>query len=104
MKKKTMSEHYGDDPKFSLIRENETVHIPSVYDLELKTPEFFIFLGIAREQNCTVVFDYEGWTVSPEEKDVFMEMKITIYLALAEHPEMVKDYLNYLLRKQEAIL
>lgn len=45
--------------------ENGTMHIDSVFRFEKNPEDLPAFLWIAKEKNCTIVFENEGYTFKP---------------------------------------
>ena len=104
VEKPSIRERYKDVSHFDLIVENGTTHIDSVFMFKSPT-DLFPFLGACRAMNSTVVFKNEDIIVSPEKLDAFGEcarnLELSIYCTIAEHPEIVKQYLSYLMMEME---
>lgn len=71
-----------------------TAHIPSIF--MFKGPaELFSFLWDARDNECIVVFDNEGITVTPN-KNLGQTALVSLYAMVAADPKIVHDYMKYL--------
>lgn len=100
MKKSERYEHYKDVPHFDLIKENETIILPSIFDFKGGCSEIFSFLAGCKAYNCTVVFENEDITVPPE-TDIPVTMKLSIYAMLAENSKPFDDYIRYIYKKNK---
>ena len=49
--------------------ENGTMHIDSVFRFEKNPEDLPAFLWIAKEKNCTIVFENEGYTFKPQSEN-----------------------------------
>ena len=99
MKKSERYEYFKDTPHFDLVKENETVILPSIFDFEGGYTEIFPFLCACDEYNCTVVFENEDITVVP--KDTNNNLIISIYAMLIENPKPFDDYIRYIYKKNK---
>lgn len=86
---------FKDVPHFTLIKENGTTTIPSVFMFKEGCKELFPFLAACSEYNCTVCFKNEGITVEPK-SELFNQVVLTTYMSLVEVPKIANDYLRYL--------
>ncbi len=90
-----MINRYDDVPHANIIRDNETIHIDSIFMFTGGAVELFSFLCVCKHRNCTVVFDNEDITVPPKH-DTLSSAILTLYISLRENPKPAEDYLRYL--------
>ena len=94
-------ERFKDVSHFDQIVENGTTHIDSVF--MFKSPnDLFPFMYACQNMNSTVIFENEDITISPDDKDkTLRDFILILYCTIAEHPEIVQQYLSYLLKEHE---
>jgi hypothetical protein len=86
---------YDLEELFLLVKSGETITFRSIFDFTGGIPDVFEFLGHCSKQSCTVVFDNENLTVKPD-SNVTTNVMLTFYAHIAEHPEVIAEYLRYL--------
>ena len=91
----TKHDRFKDVPHFTLIKENGTITIPSVFMFKEGCKELFPFLAACSEHNCTVYFENEDITVEPK-SELMNQVVLTTYMSLVEVPKIANDYLSYL--------
>lgn len=91
----TKHNRFKDVPHFSLIKENGTITIPSVFMFKKGCKELFPFLAACSGYNCTVYFKNEDITINPDSEGTD-KLLLTIYMSLIESPKIANDYLRYL--------
>ena len=85
---------YKDFPHVDLIRENETITIPSIFMFN-SNDEFYPFLAACKDFNCTVFFENEQLTIPPDggfEKTI----EIFAYTTVMNCRKIGDDYVRYL--------
>lgn len=85
---------YSDVPHFSLIRENETIEIDSIFQFKGGLPELTPFLNACTAMNCTVKFLNEGLIAEPGQG----RLMLNLYVAIASDPEIAERYMIYLMK------
>lgn len=85
---------YKDVPHYELVVENEAITVPSVF-MFTDVGNLFAFLRVCEVKNCTVHFENEDLTVKPG-NDTAMSLRLTVYMAIADNPKFVTDYIKYL--------
>lgn len=98
MKKSERYEYFKDVPHFDLVRENETVVLPSIFDFKNGFEEIFPFLHACEEYNCTVVFENEDLIVKPK-GNAYSNLTISLYAMLIENPKPFDDYIRYIYKR-----
>ena len=78
-----------------LIEKDGEVRIPSIFMFEYYD-EVCAFVDQARKQNCTVVFENERETISPEISESDVRYKLLKYSAIIINREVGNAYLRYL--------
>lgn len=58
--------------------------------------ELFAFLQGCKVNECTVLFENEGITVSPVDDRMVVNLHLSLYMTMKENQKMVGDYLRYL--------
>lgn len=94
-------ERYKSIPHVELIEKDGSVTIPSIFMFRDGTEEYYSFLRVCRAYNCTVHFENENMTVPPTEGDIARNMKEMMYFQMASCPEMVEQYLRFLLNSDK---
>lgn len=90
----TKYERYKDVPHFDLIRENESVVVPSIFMFE-SHDELYPFLAACEAFNCTVFFENEKLIIPPK-ADVETKIKLFCYAAVMNCREIGDAYVRYL--------
>lgn len=85
-----------DLPHFDLVVENGKITIPSVFMFSGGAEELFSFLFACEKLNCTVVFENEKITVTPDRDDTYTKLRLSLYADVAKGSKVVNDYLKYL--------
>lgn len=104
IEKPSIRERFKDVSHFDQIVENGTTHIDSVFVFK-RPDDLFPFMYACQVMNSTVVFKNENLIYPPDKLDALSEcarnIDLTIYCTIAEHPEIVQQYLSYLLMEME---
>lgn len=95
-----LNERYKSVPHFDAIVKDGTVEIPSIFMFESGETEYYPFLQACRKMNCTVHLANEDITIAPGEDDMMRRIKEMLYFQMARSPEMVKQYLDYVLERK----
>lgn len=95
-----LNERYKSVPHFNVIVRDGTVEIPSIFMFEGGETEYYPFLQACQKMNCTVHLVNEGITIVPGENDMMRRVKEMLYFQMARSPEMVKQYLDYVLDRK----
>lgn len=90
----TRYDMYRDVPYFNLIRENETVVIPSIF-MFASCDELYPFLAACEEYNSTVIFENEQLTVPPKD-DINKKIEVFAYVTVLTCRKIGDDYVRYL--------
>jgi hypothetical protein len=90
----TKYEKYKDVPHFDLIKDGETIVIPSIFMFESNV-ELYPFLRACEEYNCTVFFENEKLTVPPK-SDEETRLKLLCYSTVMNCREIGNAYVRYL--------
>ena len=90
-------ERYKNVPHFDLIRENETIVIPSIFQFKGGCTELFSFGMACKEFNCTVRFDNENLTMKPDGSGT-PSILLSFYGIIAEDSRIATDYMEYLIK------
>lgn len=77
-----------------LIVKNGTVRIPSIFMFE-NFEDVTIFLNHAKDAKCTVIFDNENLTVTPDNDDFGIRAKIHIFTAIISFREIGNAYFRF---------
>ena len=62
--------------------------------------EYYPFLRACEAYNCTVHLANENITIKPHDDDLIRHVKEAIYFQIAETPQIVEQYIKYLLNKE----
>lgn len=103
MKKSERYENYKDTPHFDLVKENETVVLPSVFDFKGGFSEIYPFLHVCEVYNCTVIFENEDIIMEPK-GDIANKVKLSVYAMLIENPKPFDDYIRYIYKKNKELM
>lgn len=95
-----LTKRYESVPHFGAIVKDGTVEIPSIFMFEGGETEYYPFLHACREMNCTVHLINENIMIAPGEDDMMRRVKEMLYFQMARSPEMVKQYLDYVLDRK----
>lgn len=102
-KKKTeaeLIEFYKGVPHFDLIVKDGYIEIPSIFMFKECQMEYYPFLQACKEFNCTVRLANEDMTISPDDDDTIRHIKEMFYFQMVQCPQMVEQYIKYLLNKE----
>ena len=100
-RKTTPEELYKDVPHYELIQKDGEVCIPSIFMFTGRQPEYYSFLHVCDAFNCTVHLQNEGITITPGDDDMRRKLKEMLYFQMATCPEMVEQYLRFLLNRDK---
>lgn len=93
-----LEELYKDVPHFELIVKDGRIEIPSIFMFSEGMTKYYAFLQACKEFNCTVYLKNENMTVTPDmESNIPRNIKEMLYFQMAACPEMVEQYLRFLL-------
>lgn len=92
--KMTKYERYKNFPHFDLIRENESIVIPSLFMFK-DNDELYPFLAACEEFNCTVFFENEKLIIRPNE-DWLNKFELFCYTVVMNCRKIGDDYVRYL--------
>lgn len=95
-----LTKRYGNVPHFSLIVRDGNIEIPSIFMFEGGRMEYYPFLRACEAYNCTVHLANENITIKPHDDDLIRHVKEAIYFQIAETPQIVEQYIKYLLNKE----
>jgi hypothetical protein len=90
----TKYERYKDFPHFDLVRENETIVIPSIFMFN-NNEDFYPFLAACRDFKCTVFFENEQLTIPPD-GSIEKTIEVLCYAAIMNCRKIGDDYVRYL--------
>lgn len=96
-----LEEKYKDVPHYELIKKDGVVIIPSIFMFTGGQMEYYPFLKACSDFNCTVHLQNEGITITPGEDDTVRRIKEMMYFQMAACPEMVEQYLSFLLNSDK---
>lgn len=97
-----LEELYKDVPHFELIVKDGNIEIPSIFMFSGGMTEYYAFLQACREFNCTVYFKNEDMKINPtKESDTPRNIKEMLYFQMAVCPNMVEQYLRFLLNRDK---
>lgn len=71
------------------------LHIDSIFRFKGGCSQLFIFLKNCSDCDCTVIFDNEGLTVTPNSNPE-TNMILVMYASIAENPKVAIEYHNYM--------
>lgn len=83
-------------PHNDVIEKDSTIVIPSIFLFEGGAKECYPFLKKCEDNNCTVYFKNEDFTIYPDGQDTIASMKLIIYLTIAERRAFGNDFIRYL--------
>lgn len=98
-KKMTLEEKYKDVPHFEIIKKDGYIEIPSIFMFQEGQSEYYPFLQACKEYNCTVRLVNEDITIKPDDEDMIRKVKEMLYFQMMQSPEIVENYIRYLLYK-----
>lgn len=90
----TKYEKYKDIPHFDLIKEGETIVIPSIF-MFTKNEELYPFLAACKEYKCVVFFENEQLVVPPID-DMAKTIEVFAYSTVISCRKIGDDYVRYL--------
>ena len=90
----TKYERYKNFPHFELIRENESITIPSIFMFE-SNDEFYPFLAACADYNCTVYFENEQLMIPPKHTTE-KTLEVLCYTTIMNYRKIGDDYVRYL--------
>ena len=90
---------YKNIPHGDLIVENGHITIPSIFMFETIT-QVQSFLRSCKLLNCTVSFENEGLTATPDNEST-MVYYLTGYAGIMARPKFAEDYIKYLFNKDK---
>lgn len=90
----TKYEKYKDVPHFNLLKENETIMIPSIFMFE-GNEELYPFLAACEAYNCTVFFENEKLIIQSTE-DWRNKFELFCYTVVMNCRKIGDDYTRYL--------
>lgn len=96
-----LEEKYKDVPHCELIQKDGVVNIPSIFMFTGLQTEYYPFLYACDAFNCTVHLQNDGITIKPGDDDMVMKLKEMLYFQMAARPEMVEQYLRFLLNRDK---
>lgn len=99
--KTSLEEKYKDVPHYELIQKDGVVNIPSIFMFTGGMTEYYSFLKACSAFNCTVNLQNEGISIAPNDDDPVRLIKEMIYFQMLTSPEMVEQYLRFLLNKDK---
>ena len=77
-----------------LIVKNGTVKIPSIF-LFQHFEDVTLFLNHAKKENCTVIFENEDLTVTPDNDDMVIRGKVGIFSSIIACREIGNAYVRF---------
>ena len=77
-----------------LIVKNGTVKIPSIFLFQY-FEDVTIFLNHAKKENCTVIFENEDLTVTPDNDDMVIRGKVGIFSSIIACREIGNAYVRF---------
>ena len=77
-----------------LIVKNGTVKIPSIFLFQY-FEDVTIFLNHAKKENCTVIFENEDLTVTPDNDDMVIRGKVSIFSSIIACREIGNAYVRF---------
>ena len=92
---------YKSVPHFDLIVKDGYIEIPSIFMFEGGQEEYYSFLHACKQLNCTVRFVNENIIKKPSESSAYEQITEALYLQIAQSQQMIKEYINYLIHKDE---
>lgn len=92
----TKNDVFNTMPHSEIVVSNGTVKIPSIFMFKGGADELFPFLYACKGKNCTVYFDNEDITVSPD-SDARQNVMLSIYAMVAMMPNIPCQYARYML-------
>ncbi len=96
-----MNNQYNEVPHSELIKDNETIHIGSVFMFkDIGSQGLYAFLHICKAKKCTVIFDNENLIIYPE-SNIDTETKLLLYTLVINYPKAANDYMKYLTNNDE---
>lgn len=98
-----LKEKYEDVPHVDIIEENGKITIPSVFMFTEGNGELFRFLEVCREAKCNVRFENENVTVLWDQRDLTVNLMLTIYMTIMEKPAIAMDYFNFLTNQKNML-
>ena len=94
-----IQDKYKNIPHGELIVENGSITIPSIFMFDSIT-EMKNFVHSCRMLKCTVHFENEDMTVTPNDDGV-IDTRLTSYGCVINFPKSAEDYIKYLFRKDD---
>ena len=91
---------YKNIPHGELIVENGSITIPSIFMFETIS-QVQSFLHSCKMLNCSVIFENEGLTASPDNYESTMVYYLAGYGGIMARPKFAEDYIKYLFRKDD---
>lgn len=89
---------YKNIPHGELIVENGSITIPSIFMFETIS-QVQSFLHSCKVLNCSVTFENEGLTASPDNYESTMSYYLVGYGGIMARPKFAEDYIKYLFHK-----
>ena len=99
--KTPLEEKYKDVPHYELIQKDGVVNIPSIFMFTGGMTEYYSFLKACGAFNCTVNLQNEGISIAPNDDDPARLIKEMIYFQMLTSPEMVEQYLRFMLNRDK---